>query len=252
MRIGLFSDSHYCMESALEGTRLCSLSLGKIRDAMEYFVTHGADLVICLGDMADAGDDPEANHRCIREVSSLIKSFDIPFVLAAGNHDFKAAEASQLRDLTGFSLPPYTFDIGEYRIITLDANYESDMKHYDPSGFDWTDTNLPQDQLDYLRTALASSDRECIIALHEPLNEAAGDWYRVNNAEEIRKIIKDSGKVKLVIQGHKHEYEDAIEDGIRYVTVIGMCEGESNRFMLLDIDRDSIKSEVITILSDAE
>lgn len=252
MKIGLFSDSHYCKESALEGTRLCSLSLKKIHDAMEYFVSHGADLVLCLGDMTDAGDDTEANHGCIREISSLIRSYDVPFVLAAGNHDFKAAEILQFRVLSGLETPPYICDTDEYRIITLDANYESDMKHYSPDGFNWTDTNLPEEQLAFLRDALASADRECIIALHEPINEAAGDCYRVKNAKEIKKIIKDSGKVRLVIQGHKHEYEDAVEDGIRYITVVGMCEGEPNRFMMLDIDRTHIKPEVITMPSDKE
>ncbi|MBE6890843.1 MAG: hypothetical protein E7481_02330 [Ruminococcaceae bacterium] len=247
MRIGLFSDSHYCMESALEETRLCSLSLNKIQEAMKYFSEHNADIVLCLGDMVDAGNDINANHKCLAEVVSLINASGIPFILATGNHDFKVAEKSLLQTLTGFELPPYIYDIGEYRIITLDANYESDMKHYSPDGFDWTDTNLPTEQLEFLRRALYSSDRECIIAIHEPISNDEDKRYPVNNAEEIKQIIKDSGKVRLVIQGHKHEYEDVTEDNIRYVTVVGMCEGIQNRFMILDIDKDNITPEVVII-----
>ncbi len=247
MRIGLFSDSHYCMESALEGTRLCSLSLNKIQEAMEYFSEHNADLILCLGDMVDAGNDIDANYKCLAEVVSLINSSGIPFVLAAGNHDFKVAEKPLLQKLTGLELPPYIYDIGDYRIITLDANYEADMKHYSPDGFDWMDTNIPAEQIEFLRNALYSSDRECIIAIHEPINNAAGKMYQVNNSDEIKQVIKDSGKVRLVIQGHKHEYEDATEDDIRYVTVVGMCEGTENRFMMLDIDNENITPEVVII-----
>ena len=52
MKIGLFTDSHYSTVEAY-GTRRPTLSLGKIRTAMEAYTAEGADLVICLGDIVD-------------------------------------------------------------------------------------------------------------------------------------------------------------------------------------------------------
>ena len=51
-------------------------------------------------------------------------------------------------------------------------------------------------------------------------------------------MIEKSGKVKLVLQGHLHQYYDVIENGIRYITVVGMCEGLANRYMIIDLNKE--------------
>lgn len=53
MKLGLFSDPHYCTKDVTCGTRRPSLSFGKIRAAMEAFRDAGAEYVICLGDLVD-------------------------------------------------------------------------------------------------------------------------------------------------------------------------------------------------------
>ena len=245
MKIGLFSDSHYCRASVPEQTRLTSLSLGKIRDAMEDFKANSVDLVMCLGDMVDVGESVEASRKDLSDVMQTIRSFNLPFLYVTGNHDFNVASIDELPGLVSVPVSPAVFDCTEYRIISLDANYDSDGKHYGPEGYDWTDANLPDAQLQFLAKALEESDKECIIAIHEPIDRHTehergqfGVWASVNNAEDVRRIIRDSGKVRLVVQGHVHEYYNVAEDGIRYITVKGMCEGTSNHYMILNWEKE--------------
>lgn len=245
MKIGLFSDSHYCRATVSEPGRLSALSLDKIKDAMEDFKANNVDLVMCLGDMIDVGESVESSKRDLSDVINVIRSSGLSFLYVTGNHDFSVASLDELQGLASFPIPPMVFDSSEYRIICLDANYDSDMKHYGPDGYDWTDTNVPETQLQFLSKALEETDKECIIAVHEPIDWHTqhergqfGVWASVNNAEEIRNIIKKSGKVRLVLQGHMHEYYDVIEDQIRYITVRGMCEGTSNHYMILDWEQE--------------
>lgn len=95
MKIGLFSDSHYCRETTLEGSRCCSLSLQKITEAMDRFCQEQVDLAICMGDLVDVGDDPGESRECLKEVLARIDAYDVPFVLVPGNHDFKVHSLSE-------------------------------------------------------------------------------------------------------------------------------------------------------------
>jgi len=240
LKIGLFSDSHYCKEPVPEKGRNSFLSFEKIREAMEDFKKNRADLVMCLGDMGDIGEHRENSQKDLKELVEMIRSYGIPFLYVAGNHDFKVAYIEELGNLVNLPVPPMTYDTEEYRFICLDANYESNGKHYSPDGYDWTDVNVPEEQLEYLRQALAGTEKECIIAIHEPIDKESakrsrfGEGASTNNAAEIREILEASGKVRLVLQGHLHEYYNICKNGIRYITVTGMCEGTPNHYMLLD------------------
>ena len=245
MKIGLFSDSHYCQAPIPEQGGLTSMSLGKIKAAMEDFKANNVDLVMCLGDMVDVCESAEASRNDLSELIQVIRSYDLPFLYVTGNHDFNVASVDELAGLACVPVPPNVFRCEEYNIIMLDANFASDGKHFGPEGYDWTDANLPDSQLQFLAKALEESDKECIIAIHEPIDRHTqhergqfGNWASVNNAEDIRSIIRESGKVRLVLQGHIHEYYNVEEDGIRYITVKNMCGDTSNHYMILDWEKD--------------
>lgn len=245
MKLGLFSDAHYCDDYA-KGNRMCSLSYQKICEAFEDFKKHNVDMVMCLGDLFDASSSgTEQNIKSYEKIMSIIENSGLPFILVPGNHDFLSAGCDVWEKRLGKLMPPFVYDTSEYRFICLDANFEKDMSHYSPDGFDWIDTNLPQEQLDFLEKSIAESTKECIVAVHEPIDSQTEEVFRVNNAEDVRKIIEKSGKVKLVIQGHMHEYYDVYENGVRYITVTGICKDVQNRYMLLEMNENLLSISVI-------
>ena len=89
MRIGVFTDAHYCRAEVLCRTRRPARSLLKIREAMEAFAAAEVDICLCLGDLTDhaPGDTKEVLDACFAEAMTLIGSFGIPFYLVPGNHD---------------------------------------------------------------------------------------------------------------------------------------------------------------------
>lgn len=236
MKIGLLSDVHFCRENVLEGDRRCSLSLGKMRAALADFQRQQVELLICMGDLCDvnAAGNTEDSQRCLEELMGEIRRSGLDFLFVTGNHDCLVADREQLARLIGQELAPKAVKKGGMTFLCLDGNYRSDGSPYDPSGFDWRDTNVPPEQLAFLEKSLAEADTECVVLVHEPIDPVTGAWYRINNASEVRKIIEQSGKVKLVLQGHMHEYADLTENGVRYVTVVGLCEGTANRYMLME------------------
>ena len=234
MKIGLFTDAHYCRAEVLCGTRRPSLSLSKIREAMESFRAENVDICICLGDLTDHAPDNtrEDVFSCFSEALKLIRSYGIPFHFVPGNHDYLMLTAEELME-AGLTLPPYKLTFDDVEIIALDANYRSDLRRFDEAGVEWTDANLPPEQCRFLEQALAEGDKKKIVCIHENLDPNVDFFHIVKNAEEIRQIIKD--RAVLVLQGHYHKGAESIVDGIPYLTLRAMCEGEENAYRIVTV-----------------
>jgi alkaline phosphatase len=236
MKIGLFADAHYCHADVLCGTRRPSLSLSKIREAMDVFREASVDTCICLGDLTDHApkDTKEDVLACFHEALNMIRSYNIPFYLVPGNHDYLTMTAEEL-EKARIKIPPYTISVGGYQLILLDANYRADGRRFDVAGVEWTDSNLSQDQVDFLRYELEKANTDCIVCIHENLDPFVEMRHIIKNAEEVREIIRKSGKVKLVLQGHYHLGAERMIDDIPYITLSAMCEGTDNSYRILTL-----------------
>lgn len=237
MKVGLFTDSHFCRADCINGNRRPALSLGKIREAMEAFREAQVDVCFCLGDLTDhdTGDTRESILDCLKEEMALIHSYNIPFYLVPGNHDYLMLSAEELMAEVGGEIPPYTVEMGGYTFIVLDANYRSSLVRFDIAGVDWTDANLPPEQVTYLEQALEQAKGDCIVLVHENLDPTVERHHIIKNAEEVRGIIARSGKVKAVWQGHYHWGSEQVLDGIPYLTLAAMCEGEDNVYRIIEL-----------------
>ena len=235
MKIGLFADPHYCQFN--NGARMSLLSYEKIEKTMIKFKEEKVDLCICLGDLVDTapGDTKEDVLGNLRKIIGLISSFGIRYYIVPGNHDYLDLTSEELERETKNNLPPHIIGTKDKTLIFLDANYRSDMRKFDVAGVEWTDSNLPKEQIEYLKKALDDSEKECIVFVHENLDRTIDKNHTIKNANDICKIIEESKKVKLVIQGHYHKGADNIINGIRYLTLPALCEKSDNYYMILDI-----------------
>lgn len=235
MKLGIFADAHYCKAEVLCHTRRPSLSLAKIKAAMDAFADAQVELVICMGDLIDKGETPEEPVQCLTEAMNVIRSYGIPYYILPGNHDYAAFNAEAFSARTKCHTPPYVLNTASHLLVFLDANYREDYRRFDVAGVEWKDSNLPPEQLTFLKYTLAAATKPCIVLLHENLDDAVQINHVVKNAADARSIIENSGKVSLVLQGHYHKGADRLINGIRYLTLPAMCEGEDNHYLILDV-----------------
>ena len=235
MKIGFFSDPHAARVERTCGNRRPELSLGKIREALGFFVEEKVDFCVCLGDLVDLTPTHEEEIACLQEIMEVVKDSGLKFYFVPGNHDYTSFSGEELVDLIGQPLPPYCFEAGEIRFIALDGNFRADMRRFDVAGTVWTDAWLPPEQVEFLKEALDSSDKPCVILVHENLDSEVDGHHILHNADEVRKILADSGKVRMVVQGHFHEGASHVLDGIPYVTLPAMCEGEENAYRVIEL-----------------
>ncbi|MBO5287180.1 MAG: metallophosphoesterase [Clostridia bacterium] len=236
MKIGLFTDIHYCETDYLGELRQPRLAFKRTCSIMEHFKAEGVELCFCLGDLTDhaEGNTRSDIYACYKKIMDMIKSYEIPFYLVPGNHDYLMLSESDLVS-QGYHPAPYSFIKGSHLFVVLDSNYRSNMQRFDIAGVEWTDSNLPPEQIEFLKEALDTSDLPVIVLLHENLDPTVEKHHIVKNASYIREIIHKSNKVKYVIQGHFHSGKFTLIDGIPYITLKAVCEQENDNYMIIEL-----------------
>ena len=245
LSFGLITDSHYA-EKPPKGTKYYKDSLVKLKECISFMNTKSLDFLIHLGDFKDEGLKPSEESTL-----SFLKTFEKEFSKfkgnkyhVLGNHDMDSISKKQfLTNTTNTYIKNtesfYHFDVKGYRCIVLDANFESDGKSYSKGDFNWTDTNIPQTQLNWLETKLTQSPYPCLIFIHQPIDDLKLNKYSVKNSKGVRKVLETSDKVIAVFQGHKHEEQHTCIAGINYFTFNAMVDypdKKNNSFSIVHLN----------------
>ena len=232
MKIGLFADPHYSTETLVLNRRP-SLSYEKVNEVMTNFSNQNVDMVICLGDLINAEHEREQNVTNLTKISSLIKSFNLPFHCLFGNHDAQAFDAIDFEQISGFKMSPYSVDTNDIRFIFLNANYTDDENPYSVGKNPWKNSYIPQAELTWLEKTLSSAKRACVCS-HQNLDERDNP-HVIRNAAKVRELIEKSNNVSYVFSGHYHKgYETKIND-INYFTPKALCIEEEINYNIIEI-----------------
>jgi len=244
-RFGIVTDSHYADADTI-GSRFYRHSLDKLTECVELMNTQKVDFLIELGDFKDQ-DNPAVEQRTIsylQAVEKIFQQFNGPTYHVLGNHDEDSISKKQFLihiENTNVSSGRsyYSFDLNGLHFVVLDANYKADGTDYDHGNFDWTDANVPPAELNWLRDDLAAARGPVIVFIHQPL-DGIGNTY-ANNAENVRQILEQSGKVLAVFQGHHHPGSYSHIGEIHYYTLKAQVEGpgqENNSYAIIEVRSD--------------
>lgn len=235
VRIGMVTDLHYA-DKPPAGSRHYRETLTKIAEAGEQFQKDKPDFVVELGDLIDAADSVEAEKKYLATINKEFAALpgDKHYVL--GNHCVTTLTKEEFLEGVGQKKPHYSFDVGGFHFVVLDACFNSDGQAYGRNNFKWTDANIPEKHVDWLRADLKATTGKTIVFAHQRLD--VKNDYGVKNAEQVRKVLEDSGKVQAVFQGHSHKNDLKDINGIHYCTLVAMVEGsgaENNGFSVMDV-----------------
>lgn len=236
VRIGLITDIHYADKTRVN-TRYYRDSLAKMQQAVAYFNEARPDFIVELGDLVDsAGGSVEIELDYLRTIEAELAKAKAPRHYVLGNHCVDVLTKEEFLANTGAKSTYYSFNQGRYHFVVLDACFREDGEPYGRNNSNWRDTNIPPAELQWLENDLASTDRPTIIFIHQRLDKTT--YHSVNNHADVRAILEAGGKVQAVFQGHSHENEYVMVNGIHYCVVRAMVEGEgakNNSYGMLTI-----------------
>lgn len=244
-RFGVVTDCHYA-DAERQGTRFYRESLGKLAECVDRMNVEKVDFLIELGDFKDqnqpAVEDKTLGH--LQNIEAAFRRFQGRRYHVLGNHDMDSISKRQFLahvENTGIEAGRsyYSFDVGGLHFIVLDANYRPDGSDYDRGNFDWTSASIPARELDWLRQDLVTCSGGVVVFVHQRL-DGEGLVF-VKNAPQVRQILQASNRVLTVFQGHDHDGDYRLLDGIPYYTLKAVVEGhgaDNNSYASVEVHPD--------------
>ncbi len=221
MKILIFTDPHYCTKEGFPGSdRKPRLSLLKMERLVEKAKRDDVELIVCLGDFINT-ESPAADRENLEKASEIFKKSGIKCICCMGNHDGEVFTREEFAAVTGFATAPCAIDTDKgNRLVFLDANYDSSYAPYKPHAVDWTDSNLPKRELEWLDETL--ENKKCAVFIHQNVYPEAEIHHRVKNYASLLDILTRHD-VTDVFQGHYHYGADTVYEGIKMTTLKAMC-----------------------------
>ena len=230
VRFGVVTDSHYADRDPA-GIRYYRESLEKMAEFTDVMNKEKVGFVIHLGDFKD--EDQQRNEsdtlRYLQDLEAVYARFNGPRYHVIGNHDLDSISKAQfLRSApnTGISsgLGYYSFDKGGLHFVVLDPNFHPDGRDHNNGDFEWFESFIPQQQLDWLRADLAATRLPSVVFAHHSLYELPDEPMHIENSEPVRKLLEDSGKVVAVFHGHCHREGYKKINGVHYTLLPAMVD----------------------------
>ena len=235
MKIGIFTDLRYCKQKPIEQTHKTLPSLKKLKETMIAFQKQNVDLCFCMGNLVDQTSQkrPEV-LECIHEAMELIRSYEIPFYLVPGPQDHLTVTSAELLEREELYPTPYSVFTDHSWFLLLNGNHRTDLQYGTDTARKQTEFYLPTQQIEYLKKQLRMT-KNAVLLICQNLDCNVPAKFTLQNFAEVQKIILESGRIRLVLQGYYPKGADNVIDGIRYLSVPSMCENESDYFRIVEI-----------------
>ena len=233
LKIGFVTDLHFGPQAFHEGklrklthhaAELTRAVVRRMNDDVE------PDLLVNLGD--DIEDESrEADLARYIECQEILRTAKAELVNVAGNHDtinLTRDDLTRIWNREGLIGPGdrplfYSFDRGGFHFAVLHTLERKDV-----------DVRIPQAQLEWLKGDLAKTALPTVVLMHHSASEqdlSDSFWFRglahlalVEERAQLRAILEESGKVRVVFNGHVHRNHLDVIRGIPYVTIQSLIE----------------------------
>ena len=171
------------------------------------------EFVVNLGDVVDGSSDPEPEGIIeLQLVRKEMEKAGVPVKWVVGNHDLRVVSKEKFGEVLDMEAMDYTFDIGDYRFVVVDANYDRDNVPRSPDGGRYIPGHIPPQTFEWLKKQL-ETDKRVIVFIHQGVfaDKSRGDYSKekqkfaykksINNADELQKIF-DEYRVDASFNGH--------------------------------------------------
>lgn len=220
----------------------------------------GPDFIVHLGDSIEGTDDPDyVGLSGIKLAEKELLKNKVPIFWVLGNHELRSITKEQFKEALSLKSLDYVRDLGDYRFIFLDGNYNPENKEGDFAGDDYVPGFLHPKTLIWLKEQL-KTDKRVIVFMHQSV--LSQEYLDINqiakspvlNGREMMDLF-EKYNVEAFLNGHiESRYYKEVE-GVKYYSLPGSKKSpdylgsyyeftiENNRSDLIMFYRDVITTK---------
>ncbi len=135
------------------------------------------EFVVHLGDVIEGTNDEDyVGLAGIKLVKNKLEKVGVPIYWVLGNHDLRSVTKDQFENALELDSLQQTFDIGDYRFVILDANFNPKGGFPGPTGNKFIPGFVPSEEVKWLKEQLAT-DKRVFVFMHQGayLSKLKGD-----------------------------------------------------------------------------
>lgn len=250
LRIGFMTDIH--AKSNAGASRSDRVIKPIFKERINYFIEKMnnefiPNFILLNGDVIEGtGRDNIVGMGELVSVKRLFNRTQIPKYWVAGNHDLRPVNKDGWKKALEIDYMDKSFDVGDYRIIILDSNYDDEGNHVDPENY-YTRGSITKKQLEWVENEL-KTDKKKIVFIHNPPLwdvDVRSNSGLPKNALEIQKVFSQNN-VMAVFSGHIEDFFYDKIDGVKYFVLPGVIKSEKYQgtFAEIEIIDDKIEMDV--------
>jgi predicted MPP superfamily phosphohydrolase len=246
LRFGIVTDIHYA-DADPQFNRYFRESIDKLTECVEFMNEQKVEFLIELGDFKDQNTPPDEEKTIsyLQTIERSFRKFNGPTYHVLGNHDMDSISKKQfLQNVANTDVPAestyYSFDRKGIHFIVLDANFLASGAEYDHGNYEWNETYVSEAELAWLRKDLAATKLPSIVFCHQQLGGLGAT--DVKNADKVRAILQESGKVLAGFDGHNHGGGHKAIEGIHYYTLKALVDGsgkDNGSYAIVEVKPDN-------------
>lgn len=186
------------------------------------------NFILSNGDIIEGTN--ASSEKGMAELALVKKLFDrtvLEKYWTVGNHDLRSVDKKQFMQALEIDYVNKAFEVGNYKIITLDSNFRADSSNIVP-GKGYTRGYVSKKQVDFLKRELKNTDKRTLVFLHHPPLwniDGKSNSGLLENSPELMEIFSQK-KVFAVFAGHIEDLFFQEIDGVKYFISPGMIKNE--------------------------
>ena len=223
MKIVVFTDLHHytadrqcaAFDTTCKLTQYAMPMLSELIDKVNHELRPHA--VVNLGDCIQDANARDTDMATLQEVADKVKTFQVPYYMVLGNHDFKMFDSfDEHKKIFGFDTFNYSVDMEGYHLVFMTNGISPE--HAVAGSSVERARFVVKETLDWLQEDLQRNTKPCIIFTHFPPIGCEGLAQRhvIGNTDELFAIIDSHKNILAVVSGHTHMAYKKQRNGVDY------------------------------------
>ena len=221
LKIGFTTDWEYGSRTRLNH-KLTNKAPELLQEVVRHFNEESKpDIIVGGGDYIEGSNVREATAlRQLQDIVAIFQTVQAPVLYTVGNHDMRSLTKDQVKEILGIEEAHSFRDIGDWRIVVLDTNFNFDET--DRAKKNYVTGYVSKAELQWLDRVLAT-DRPTVIFSHHSIyftQDDGGDGTHLTNnimnSAEVRAVLESHPNVLAAFAGHTPRAQHAEYNGIHY------------------------------------